>query len=355
MNKYSLIRFNYPGLINFKLNEWIYFSESESEFAFLIEGFDKGLLLNDPNNSLVKNDQKKGKLKRAIENLDENGYFLSMNLVMDDDSRKESNNFSQIEIMPNKERAFFDYSYTKLTLLVPFQENITTQVLNEYLKRLITLYNLNRVSEHHVIPIPNLGRNWTRINYIQRGFIETEDYLEDIVIDKKPINVILVNQLLEVSFTTDFWVEHENSVENVDFISEKYRDIFELYSSAITHMNFYSNHKIALLESFIAVEILVSRVCSEIKLKKGVSQSKLNKYEKEISISYLMDVELPMYFDLSKKEIEIFSKVKGARAIRNKIMHKNQEFSDNEIFSHVLAIKNFLFLITDKMETVPQS
>ena len=141
-----------------------------------------------------------------------------------------------------------------------------------------------------------------------------------------------------------------NKKDEIPIIPTSFQDVFELYSSGVAQLNFFKNSKLALLESFVAVEVLVVRITEELKISKGISKSKISKFKKEIDLAHRMEVELLMFFSFNKKEKDLLGKMVRARNIRNEIMHDNRSTSDLEIRSLLKEIKEFLFMLIRKYE-----
>lgn len=98
------------------------------------------------------------------------------------------------------------------------------------------------------------------------------------------------------------------------------------FLSMARHAAFHTkNFKYAVLEAFISVETLVVDYLIRVKLQRGVSKSKLDDYASEITISYMLNVELPMLVDnITAKERQILGNVDRVRDIRNDIVHEGK-------------------------------
>jgi len=100
---------------------------------------------------------------------------------------------------------------------------------------------------------------------------------------------------------------------------------------AIEELEVNQNFRYALLDAFIVAESIVARVLQKMKLAKGVSKKKLEDYETEIGVGYMLNVELPSMLEhLNEREREIIGKVDGVRKIRNAVIHKGADVSQRE-------------------------
>jgi len=93
----------------------------------------------------------------------------------------------------------------------------------------------------------------------------------------------------------------------------------------------YNNFKFGLLDSFIICESLISRFLRDFKISKGISKNKLDDYEKEIPVSYLINIELPtLISDMTEKEKQLIGDLNRVRKLRNDVVHKNKDVNEND-------------------------
>ncbi|GAA0193378.1 hypothetical protein GCM10009122_56280 [Fulvivirga kasyanovii] len=135
-------------------------------------------------------------------------------------------------------------------------------------------------------------------------------------------------------------------------IPDNYSDIFELFSSGVMQLNHFKNYKLALLETFVAVEILVVRVTDEIKSSKGISRTKISEFKQAVDLAHRMDIELRLFFKFSQEEEALIGQMVRARKIRNKIMHYNEVAKESEITEIIKSIRSFLFMLIEKHEKI---
>lgn len=343
MNKYKIIRINYPGVLSLKPNTWFKFLNSNENFAFLIGGIKKGLTIHDLDNSIVHT--KGFQLQKKIEDIKEKNYCLKpigFNRDLDFISITETN--------PSTGRNFFDKPYTELFLLIEDSgENTTLETVKVYLNHLFVRYNSNAI--HSTLLLPK-DSYWQESMTILETNIESPKNFNEFI--KGNINLNLGFTIIAMYLgQSKYGVLPEkktfiNSPKDLKRIPEEYFDVFELYASGVMQMNHFQNLKLALLECFVAVEILVVRVTDEQKKNRGVSKTKLSEFKQAIDIAHRMDVELRLFFDFDKKETHTLGQMVRARKIRNKIMHENHRIDPKEIIGIIKDINQFIFMLVER-------
>jgi hypothetical protein len=97
--------------------------------------------------------------------------------------------------------------------------------------------------------------------------------------------------------------------------------VTEMFTKIYRDIDINKNYKFALLESFTFAEYFVTEYLTNLKLQAGISKSKIDAYEKELGISYKLNIELPLLIRAGDKEKAIIGRVEGVRRRRNKIIH----------------------------------
>ena len=109
----------------------------------------------------------------------------------------------------------------------------------------------------------------------------------------------------------------------------------------------HANYKYSFIESWTALEISIVRLLRKIKLEKGISKKKIDDFESEVGISYLLNIELPLIFSLQDADLkELVTKVDAVRKLRNKVIHESREISQEDA---VLAL-NTAIAFLNKIE-----
>jgi hypothetical protein len=109
------------------------------------------------------------------------------------------------------------------------------------------------------------------------------------------------------------------------------------------------NAKHAFLEAFITAEAVAGRALRVLKLARGVSKKKLDEYASEVSISYMLNVEVPAFVEqLTEAERATIGRVNGLRRIRNDIVHNGRQVSEDEAADAVNVVQTFIAIFSSR-------
>jgi len=109
------------------------------------------------------------------------------------------------------------------------------------------------------------------------------------------------------------------------------------------------NPKWALLDAFMVLELAAARFINEAKIAKGVSKKKLEEFHRDIGISYMLNVDLPLFlFPLSEKERQTIQEADAVRRTRNKVVHAGGVVSKEEALHAINAASNLLDLLKSR-------
>lgn len=102
--------------------------------------------------------------------------------------------------------------------------------------------------------------------------------------------------------------------------------------------------KMALLQMVIAAEIATNRAVKRLLLKNGVSNTKLQKYEREMSYAQMLNISLVSLLPKSQKlKDDTLGDLNRARDCRNKLMHEGVMLSDRaELLRLFQSTREFL-------------
>ncbi|MBJ2174813.1 hypothetical protein JBL43_11235 [Aureibaculum sp. A20] len=349
MNQYCVYSINYPGIFSLKPNIWFKFSNKIGSFAFFVNEPRKGLVINDPNNSIVW-DKKESKLKKRIEKIEKD------NLILEPVFKSGNTGFlSIIERDFESGRSFFEKGSTRLILLIEESWDIDNSAkIKECLNFIFVIYNSNIINSV-ILPIDG--------HYLNESIIIFESKLEfdmdfDELIESRPeLNLTFVAKetrfaMSKYGITLSEVPKIEKS-DGLNQISEEYFDVFELYSLGLVQLNYFGNYKLALLECFVAVEMLVTRITDKVKKSRGISNRKINDNKKSVDLSYKMDIELKLFFKFNKIEESLLGQMTRARSLRNNVMHENTSVDEKEVRDLIVHINKFIFMLVKK-ETISQ-
>lgn len=86
------------------------------------------------------------------------------------------------------------------------------------------------------------------------------------------------------------------------------------------------------------------------KIQAGISKTKISNYEKDIGISYKLNIELPLLLKVGEKEKEVIAKVESIRKKRNNIIHGNEqskEVSKEDALEALKAVRALFEIINN--------
>ncbi len=108
-------------------------------------------------------------------------------------------------------------------------------------------------------------------------------------------------------------------------------------------LHVHKNYKYAFIETWTALEIAIVNFLKNVKLKKGISKTKIEAYESEVGISYLLNIELPLIHQTNDDRFKmIIGKVDAIRKLRNKVIHENRDINFEQAQNaHEVAMEFF--------------
>lgn len=143
--------------------------------------------------------------------------------------------------------------------------------------------------------------------------------------------------------------QNYQSLQSFLYLGAKLNDEFKFLSKAHEEVDINRNYKYALLESFIVAESAISESLRKLKLAKGVSKSKLNDYETEVSISYQINVEMPILLDnITPEERQVLGGVDGIRKIRNDVVHNGADVDENTALNALNWVSKLITMLAER-------
>ncbi|MBB4081153.1 hypothetical protein GGR28_003801 [Lewinella aquimaris] len=130
----------------------------------------------------------------------------------------------------------------------------------------------------------------------------------------------------------------------------------DLFIKAKEELFHNKNYKYALLDSFIFIESLVGSLVTSAKIERGLSKSTIKNYEKDIGISYQINIELPLLFPSFVGENKaIISDLNKIRKIRNDIVHKGKVVTGEEAAIAIKTVQKFVDIINKNATNIAPS
>ncbi|NJX16263.1 hypothetical protein [Tamlana crocina] len=132
------------------------------------------------------------------------------------------------------------------------------------------------------------------------------------------------------------FIDSKNKISQID----------EFYLKAKEEFYVNNNYKYGILELFTMIEVLIVDKLTKYKLANGVSKKRLKDFKKDIPISYLINVELPLILNnITDYDRGVLGKIDSIRKIRNDIVHENKKPTKEECEFAFKAVNDFLGIL----------
>jgi hypothetical protein len=132
-----------------------------------------------------------------------------------------------------------------------------------------------------------------------------------------------------------------------DVVTPSSREYFDWLSQAMRAFH-TENYKYAFLETFMLLEVVTSDFLRYKKIAAGVSKTKLNDYSKDLRISYMINVEVPIFISpMTDAKREILGKVDAIRNKRNNVIHQGYTVNENDARSAIETVQYFVCLLDE--------
>lgn len=340
----------YPGYISLNEKQWFGFNYKDKLIGIAIDRHIESLNAIDYNNDLEN-----GKPTRPLYDIECKGLAIDYGIGPLNCHRKVLVDHIEGRVL------FTKYHTVLLVVHKSFKKN--KSYADEMLyKEVIDFFICKYRSVADDISIPLLSEFKSKMYYTRKYFHEFTKSDNKLSLEDKlfsPRNLSL--SLGEFKFrdlTESIPAFDENSIIN---ISNKLRKLlssdFLLNSNETKEsiirigrdIDVYSNFKFGLLDSFIMCESLISTFLRDIKIAKGVSRSKLDKFEKEIPVSYLINIELPSFItDMTEKEKQLIGDLNRVRKLRNDVVHNNINVNKSDAIFAFNTLQDLHILINER-------
>lgn len=105
---------------------------------------------------------------------------------------------------------------------------------------------------------------------------------------------------------------------------------------------YQAEYRHSVLESVIALELVVSKVIYKFCNKKGIDESEANEYIKNIGLTGTIRITLKLLINEELPEEKVFEKCKGGITTRNKIVHKGSNNINKEQAEEIIKYNKIL-------------
>jgi len=100
---------------------------------------------------------------------------------------------------------------------------------------------------------------------------------------------------------------------------------------------------------FAATELAIAQFVNKAKIAKGVSKAKLEDFRRDIGISYMINVDLPLVLHpLAVNERKIIQNVDAVRKKRNDVVHEGAAVSKEEALFAINAASDLFKLLKER-------
>lgn len=115
------------------------------------------------------------------------------------------------------------------------------------------------------------------------------------------------------------------------FKNNEYSLNSELLNKAYENYHLDNNNNLALLNSFISIEISVSNFIDEVYKSNHISNNKIKAYKTEVSMAYKLTILLPVIFkELKDDKKKLLTQANTIRDRRNKLVHEGIQVEERE-------------------------
>jgi len=115
---------------------------------------------------------------------------------------------------------------------------------------------------------------------------------------------------------------------------------------AFEELSVNENPKWAFLDVFMAAELAIAKFVNENKIARGVSSAKLRDFRRDIGISYMINVDLPLLLSpLSPQERRVLTGIDVVRKKRNDVVHEGAAVSEDEALRAINAARDLFDLL----------
>ena len=127
---------------------------------------------------------------------------------------------------------------------------------------------------------------------------------------------------------------------------DTYPDWWLYYCKAATHHG-QQNHREAVLEAIIALEMALSIFVRKKWKQRGVSQNRIDLAKRDVTLSMMMNIELMALTDDDRKpSSELIGRLNNARRLRNDIVHEGRiDVSESEGHECISSVKEALLFM----------
>jgi hypothetical protein len=341
----------YPSKISLETKDAFIFVFKETEYHLKVIKTLQSVITNDFNNSFEITNTEAGipehRLLKSDVNIEKGAYVT----IFDDHTIGYAINSEK-----NLYTEFYSKDYTELVLL--FESNKNETNIEIAINALEYFINSYRMVSGDVLTLP-----LSKINFVSRVI---KDYFHEYSLQELGLpKQQRMESSREIRFHLrtvmfPFWdTQGKRLKTDTEKVSSKLKVFFatntktsalsEFILKAREELHVHKNYKYSFIETWTSLEIGISTYLHKKKLEKGISKTKVDDFETEVGISYLLNIELPLIFPSADEKLKTFiGQVDGIRKLRNKVIHKNRDISLSEAehaFETAITFLNYLGIL----------
>jgi hypothetical protein len=293
----------------------------------------KSLIINDFNNFIISSKDNEGvphcRLNKKEVDIGKDSYCVQL-----DDGHVSY----VIDGSKNLYTEFYTKDYTEVVIFFEADKQSDNIAIGR--KGLDYFIDCYRIVSGDVLTLP-LGKA-TYVSTVTKEFFYTytEDELQLPKEERNKVNRAFKLGIKQVTFP--FWntqgariaLDETNIATSLsNFFKEKSQTgtLQEFLLKAREELHVHKNYKYAFIETWTTLEAAIIKYLRSAKLAKGISKNKIDDFESEVGISYLLNVELPLIHERNDETFKILvGKIDAIRKLRNRVIHQNKGITHDE-------------------------
>lgn len=333
----------YPSDLFLTDKENFWFEHESKKYLVLIHTHLKSLVINDYGNKLIKKEEN-GHIKHYVEKNEIKISKENLSIEIENDA------YYIIDYEKHLHKELYTISHTEIILCF---ESLSTEnnfeLAHQALLYFIDAYKIVSgdvltLVQDKIPFFSKIYKNYFHQYSKEELLMNSEDRM------KLPRGLALSFH----KFTIPFWnMQGKKITEEPKEISRMLKEYFiekkkvnplaEYILKSMEELHVHKNYKYSLIESWTALEIAVVSYLAKLKLGKGISKTKIDDYEGQVGISYLINIELPLVCKNNDQDFkDLILKVDNIRKIRNKVIHENKSVSEFDADTAIKTLGAFL-------------
>lgn len=343
----GVISIFYPGRLMLEPKSAYMLSDGNRDYFLYLDRHIKAVEILDLNNEIIEhssNNITEYKLTHPIKEISKSNRSI-----------KHGDGFHKIiEDDRHLHRSFTDRYYSELIVRFDIRVNEDAkelynrhiQIVKKFIECYIIVSKDVRIRFYDEIQDDNYVTKFASFKYTYNDKLLPRDKRLTIKTDKKlEIKTMKYESVGGISPLIDREAECKISHNVANLLDSNYEMKLHdrLLLKSIQAFQLHQDYNLSVVNAFVSIEIHLGDYISSYKINNGVSNKKIKKYDNEIPIGYLIEVELPMILDEIDEEMRsVLGDINKLRGIRNKIVHQGYSATREEAISGVNSVMKYL-------------